>query len=190
MFEFKTDCKEYIEQHLRMTEREGIEDLISYMNECGFYTAPASTKFHGASEGMLAKHSINVMMAALTLAHTWLTKEEFDTMKDSIIICGLLHDLGKAGQFGKPFYVDNILKKGRSEAQPYKTNDDLMSIDHEVASVVEIQKYIELTEDEQRTILWHNGLYGNFKYQIPGKESRLYMIIHFADMWASRVMER
>jgi hypothetical protein len=28
-----------------------------------------------------------------------------------------------------------------------------------------------------------------FKYEIPGKETILYMLIHFADMWASRVIE-
>ena len=99
-----------------------------------------------------------------------------------------MHDLGKAGQFDKPLYVDNVLKKGRSEAQPFKINDDLMTLDHEIVSVIEASKYIELTEEEQRAIAWHNGLYGTFKYQIAGKETPLYMIIHFADMWASRVI--
>ena len=64
-----------------------------------------------------------------------------------------------------------------------------MTLDHELVSVIEASKYIKLTEDEQMAIAWHNGLYGLFKYQIAGKETPLYMIIHFADMWASRVME-
>ena len=45
------------------------------------------------------------------------------------------------------------------------------------------------TEEEQQAILWHNGLYGPFKYEIQGNETLLYMILHFADLWSSRVTE-
>jgi 23S rRNA maturation-related 3'-5' exoribonuclease YhaM len=181
--------KEQIEHLLRQTKRDGIEDLLNYMDKAGFYTSPASTKYHGASEGALAVHSLNVCNAAIDLATAWCGENWVDNNINSIVICALLHDLGKAGQFNKPLYVDNILKKGRSEAQPFKINDELMTLDHEIVSVIEASKYIELTEDEQRAIAWHNGLYGTFKYQIAGKETPLYMIIHFADMWASRVIE-
>ena len=183
------DIKKEIEHLLRQTKRDGIEDLLNYMDNAGFYKAPASTKYHGASEGALAVHSLNVFNCALDLATAWCGENWVDNNISSIVICALLHDLGKAGQFNKPYYVDNILKKGRSEAQPFKINDELMTLDHEIVSVIEASKYIELTEDEQRAIAWHNGLYGTFKYQIAGKETPLYMIIHFADMWASRVVE-
>lgn len=184
------EIKKTIEQWLKITNRKGINKLLKYMEESGFYFAPASSKFHGASEGMLAEHSLNVMIYALDLAKAWLSEGEAMRMRDSIIISALLHDLGKAGQFNKPLYVENMLKKGRSEAQPYKKNTDLMTLDHEIVSVIEASKYIELTEDEQLAIAWHNGLYGNFKYEIQGKETPLYMIIHFADLWASRVVEK
>lgn len=182
------DTKKEVEELLKMTKRDGVENLLKYMDEAGFYTAPASTKYHGAVEGALAVHSLNVCKAALYLAEAWLGDISED-LRNSIIICSILHDLGKAGQFNKPLYVDNILKKGRSEAQPFKTNPELITLDHEVVSVIEASKYIDLTEDEQRAIAWHNGLYGLFKYQIPGKETPLYMILHFADLWASRVIE-
>ena len=181
--------QEFIENLLRGTNRDGIEELLEFMKEQGFYTAPASTKFHGAYEGALAEHSINVYNNAVAIAKS-LSFEWFVDNADSIGIVSLLHDLGKAGQYGKPYYIENILKSGRSNAQPYKTNDDLLFIPHEVASVVEASRFIRLTEDEQRAILWHNGLYGAFKYDIQGKETPLYMVLHFADMWASRVDER
>jgi 23S rRNA maturation-related 3'-5' exoribonuclease YhaM len=182
--------KEEIEEWLLGTKREGIEDLVAYLDEIGFYDAPASTKYHGAAHGALATHSINVMDCARSLAITWCGKKWYQAHQDSITICALLHDLGKAGQFGKPLYVENVLKKGPSEAQPFKINTDLMTLPHEVVSIIEATKFIDLTEDEQRAIAWHNGLYGIFKYDIQGKENELYMIIHFADMWASRVVER
>ena len=120
---------------------------------------------------------------------------------DSCIICALLHDLGTCGDFGKPGYVPNMLK-GRatkanpnpvpvqSEAKPFEVNKELAPVDHEIRSVKIAARFIELTEEEELAILWHNGLYGNFRYQIPGKETPLYILLNFADMWASRVMEK
>ena len=182
--------KETIENMLRSTEREGIEDLIAYMDKAGFYDAPASTKYHGAYCGALAEHSLNVYNLAFDLATAWLGREWVNDNLNSIIICALLHDLGKAGQYNKPLYVDNILKTGQSKAQPFKTNDDLMTLDHEIVSVIEASKYIQLTEEEQHAIAYHNGLYTAIgKFNLQGKERPLQMILHFADLWASRVVE-
>lgn len=182
--------KAKITKLLLATKREGIEDLIAYLDEVDFFEAPASTQFHGAYDGALAEHSMNVLEYADKLASKWLSKEDYKAIYPSIVICALLHDLGKCGQFGKPLYVPNILKSGKpSDTKPYETNKDLMTLPHEVVSCIEATKFIDLTEDEQRAIAWHNGLYGTFKYDIQGKETILYMIIHFADMWASRVIE-
>ena len=43
--------KERIIELLRETGREGIEDLIAYMDEYGFFRAPCSTSHHLAKEG-------------------------------------------------------------------------------------------------------------------------------------------
>lgn len=190
MAEKKDKVYETIDKLLLDTQREGIEDLLAAMVDAGFYDAPASTKYHGAYPGALAEHSLNVLNCAKTLAKAWLGKKWYEEHQNSITICALLHDVGKCGQFGKPLYVENVLKSGKtSDAQPYTTNPDLMTLPHEVVSVIEITKYIDLTEEEQRAIAWHNGLYGLFKYDIQGKEDELYMIIHFSDMWASRILE-
>lgn len=182
---------EKITELLLSTKREGIESLLEYMEKAGFYNAPASTKYHGAINGALAVHSINVYECMKKLAVALLGEEWTNNHIDSIIICSLLHDLGKAGQFGKPLYVDNVLKSGNiSSSQPFKTNSELMTLPHEITSVIEISKYIQLTEEEQRAIAWHNGLYGAFKYDIQGKEDELYMLLHWADMWASRILEK
>lgn len=182
--------KDEIKNLLLSTKREGMEDLIEYLESIGFFTAPASTQFHGAYEGALAEHSLNVFKLACEMACKWLGVEEYKKICGSVIICALLHDVGKCGQFGKQLYVPNVLKSGKlSDAKPYERNKDLMTLPHEIVSCIEITKYIDLTEDEQLAIAWHNGLYGAFKYDIQGKETPLYMIIHFADMWVSRVVE-
>lgn len=187
---------------LMKTGREGMSELIAWMEENGFFESPCSGGYHLAKEGGLLEHSMNVLTVMQNTVFS-LQGEEALIKKhwDSIVICSLLHDLGKCGDHGKPGYVPNMVKDGRptkaepeqkykqSESKPFEVNKDLYPIDHEIRSVKIASRYIELTEDEELAILWHNGLYGNFKYQIQGKETPLYLLLHFADMWASRVME-
>lgn len=185
------DNKKYVVDRLLETGREGMEDLIDAMEDWGFFTAPASGSFHLACEFGLLQHTRNVMEMAEKIGTTLLGAYEFDKIYNSVIISAALHDLGKCGQFGKPEYIPNVLKSGKaSDAKPYKKNSDLLPVDHEIRSVAMAQMYIDLTEDEQFAILYHNGMYGPLKYSLQGNETPLYMILHWADMWASRVIEK
>lgn len=177
---------------LLKTEREGMADLLQYIAECGFLTAPCSGGHHLSKEGGLLEHSINVLHCAEKISVALIGGKNLDKpMKDSIAICALLHDLGKMGQFEKPNYIPNILKSGeQSSSKPYVTNPDLLPVDHEIRSIAIASMFIDLTEEEQFAILYHNGMYGNLKYALSGNETQLYMIIHWADMWASRVIEK
>lgn len=160
--------------------------LIGHMEDDGFFEAPCSGANHLAVHGGLARHSLNVLTIMQKLN---LSLEGRATYKD-IILCSLLHDLGKMGDHGKPNYVPNFLKSGAiSTAKPYCTTEDLPYMDHEVRSLMIAERYITLTAEQEQAILYHNGLYGSFKYQIPGKETPLYLLLHFADMWASHVTE-
>lgn len=182
---------------LRDTKRTGIDRLIEHMEQSGFFEAPCSGQYHLAKTGGLAEHSLNVCYIAHELNATFGTP----VYLDNLTIVSLLHDLGKCGQFEKPEYIPNMIKDGKptkaepeqkykqSESKPYEKNKSLLPVDHEVRSIVIASQYIQLTEDEQFAILMHNGLYGPFKYELQGKETPLYMILHFADMWASRVVE-
>ncbi len=187
---------------LMKTGREGMSELIAWMEENGFFESPCSGGYHLAKEGGLLEHSMNVYKTMMDMSIAIEGSEDLVTKHwGSIAICALLHDLGKCGDHGKPGYVPNMVKDGRptkaepeqkykqSESKPFEVNKDLYPIDHEIRSVKIASRYIDLTEDEELAILWHNGLYGNFKYQIQGKETPLYMLLHFADMWASRVIE-
>lgn len=191
--------REKIVNILMGTKRANMEKLIGWMDTNGFFTAPCSGSFHLAYEGGLAEHSLNVMEQALKLAET-LDGEWKMLNRDSVIIASLLHDLGKTGQFGKANYVPNMLK-GRatkanpdpvpkqSEKKPYITNPDLLYVDHEIRSIQIASQFIELTEDESYAILNHNGMYSNLRYAYSGKETPLNLVVHWADMWAARVIE-
>ena len=56
-------------------------------------------------------------------------------------------------------------------------------------SLISVTLFIDLTEDEEWAILCHDGLYDFMKYDMQGHETQLSMIIHWADMWASKVLE-
>ena len=172
---------------LLSTKRQGMRDLLIDMEKGGFFTAPCSSKFHLCKEGGLLEHSLNVYDTMKELAESLTVGAEITD--ENIIICALLHDLGKMGQFGKPNYVENILKTGISKAQPYKTNPDLLYIPHEIRSISIAKEHIALTEQEEFAILYHNGLYGDLKYAYNGKETELSMLLHMADLWCCRVTE-
>lgn len=194
--------QQIIKEALLSTKRDGMEDLIDYMEQIGFFTAPCSGAYHLCKEGGLVEHTVNVITYAEKLANTLLGKKNIsEEFHNAIIISAALHDLGKAGQFGKPNYVPNMIKSKKknpetgdydlvqSTAKPFETNKELLPVDHEIRSITMASMFIDLTEDEQYAILYHNGLYGNLKYVISGHETPLYMIVHWADMWASYVIE-
>lgn len=183
------DKKERIQNLLIETGRTGIRNLLDWMDENGFYYAPCSSKYHLSTPGGLAEHSLNVLGHALSLLEAFYGADPDDINEEfinSIIICSLLHDLGKTGQFGKANYIMTHGEEPGSIA--FKGNKDLAYIPHEVRSIAIASQFIDLTEEEQFAILYHNGLYGELK-SIKGNETPLYMILHFADMWASRVTE-
>lgn len=187
---------------LKKTGREGIGDLIAYMEEAGFFTAPASGGNHSFGDGGLAEHSLNVLHIAEKFSVVLFGgKEITDEIRNSVVIAALLHDLGKCGDYGKQMYVPNMIKDGRptqkepeqkykqSEAKPWKRNPGLLPLDHATRSIKLATLFIDLTEDEEFAIRYHDGLYETANYGVKGHETQLYMILHWADMWSSRVLE-
>lgn len=186
------EAKEIIIAYLKNTNRPGIDNLLNWMDQNGFYDAPCSSRYHLAKRGGLAEHSLNVCRIACSLVESLFVAENkpfSQAFIDSVVICALLHDLGKAGQFGKQNYIERNEDHPECNFKPFEYNKDLLYIPHEVRNIAIASQFIELSEEEQFAILYHNGLYGELK-SIRGKETELYMILHFADMWASRVTEK
>lgn len=200
------DNKAYVVDHLLATGREGMKELTDYMDEIGFFHAPCSGGNHLYCEFGLVQHTRNVMMAAENIGYALLGKTEYEKIRDSVMIVSALHDLGKCGDFGKALYVPNLIKNKKykktdpesgpeyvqSTAKPYERNKELTNIPHAFKSVIIAERWIDLTEDEEYAIMYHDGLYdretGGYAI-IPGHETPLLLILHWADMWASRVVE-
>ena len=184
------DNKQYVVDSLLSTNRPGMEDLIDYMTECGFFEAPCSSQFHLATKFGLVHHTRNVMVTAERIGVTLLGGAEYNKIQESVIIAAGLHDLGKMGQFEKPLYSVKRLKDGSVGKIPFEQNKELLPVDHEIRSVAIASMFIDLTEEEQFAILYHNGLYGTVgRYSLQSHETQLYLIVHTADLWCSRFVE-
>ena len=82
------DVRAKIVATLRATGREGVEEVIDYMDRNGFYTARCHK--HHRYQGGLADHSWEVFQHALSLS-----KRDGDIDRESLAICALLHDFCK-----------------------------------------------------------------------------------------------
>ncbi|WP_130807671.1 HD domain-containing protein [Senegalia massiliensis] len=161
-------------------------ELLDFLDKNNYFTAPSSSRYHGAEEEGNLKHSLKVADCALDLNH----QMNFGLSQESIIIVALFHDLGKCKYYGQDNYIENILKSGKkSSTKPYTHNPERRGVPHEIASIHMISKFIELSQEEMFAILHHNGMYGDLKYQLQGNETKLQTLIHFADLWSSRFLE-
>ena len=80
------DNKKYVVDRLLATKREGMEDLIGYMEQIGFFEAPCSGGNHLACQFGLVHHSRNVMMAAENIGYALLGKVKYEEIRDSVIM--------------------------------------------------------------------------------------------------------
>lgn len=174
---------------LRTTNRDGIEELIRYLQEeTDFFTAPASTKYHGAFESGLLMHSINVC-AELNLDPN---SKVYPT--ETLIIVALLHDICKANCYRTE--KRNVKENGGwVEKQIYVFEDEL-PLGHGEKSLYLASKFIKLSDEEAAAIRWHMGAFDNaFRGGDRGLNAAyekypLAVLLHMADMRATYLVER
>ena len=135
-------------------KREGVEELIGYLEKSDFFTAPASARFHCDHEGGLCEHSLNVFYRLRKVVLD--EYGNFDTIsEESIAICGLLHDLCKIDFYKVDFR--NVKENGEWVQKPYYSVDEKLPYGHGEKSVYIINGFIRLTREEAIAINWHMG---------------------------------
>ena len=177
--------EEFIEL-LRSTKRDGIEDLINFIEKTDFFTAPASTRFHGDYEGGLLEHSMKVYDIFKHKAKNNVMGMEWSD--DTLIIMALLHDICKVN-FYKVDYRNAKNERGEWEKVPYYTVDDTIPYGHGEKSVMMITEYIKLTPEEKYAIRWHMGFTEpKEQYNTIGSAFKRYpiaLLLHEADLEAT-----
>ena len=143
------EMKEQFIELLKSTNREGIDNLINFLEKTDFFEAPASTRFHGDYKGGLVEHSMKVYEILKEKVKNAST--EINVSEDTIIITALLHDICKVN------YRNAKNELGVWEKVPYYTIDDQIPYGHGEKSVMMLTEYIKLTPEEKYAIRWHMG---------------------------------
>lgn len=184
--------KELILTLLNSVERDGMKELIEWLEQSDFFTAPASTKYHGNYEGGLAEHSINVFnnLCGILKQHNLPEPYRYDT----VIVSSLLHDLCKVNFYKKG--TRNVKENGQwVTKETWEIDEKFPCGDHSDKSIIIIQQFIKLKPEEILAIRSHMGA---FDSAVKGGSgflnkifdcSKLAVCLHLADMMASYLDE-
>ena len=140
---------------------------MEWLESTDFFTAPASTRFHGAYEGGLVEHSVNVF-------------NRLGRNDETGAIVALLHDVCKAN-FYTVSYRNVKNEYGVWEKVPYYTIDDKLPLGHGSKSVIIIQKFMKLTDEEIFAINFHMGDYTDANTSKAFSMFPLAVLLHNAD---------
>lgn len=156
--------KDRIIRLLRSTNREGMDNVIDYLETNDFFEMPSSLLRHHNWEGGLAQHCLGV--------YERLSKTGEDLPEDSKIITTLLHDICKAGKIYKD--KDNEWKE--------RKEGELEIPGHGNRSVKILEKLgLEISQEEKRAIRWHMG--GWKIGEKPKEEIRDFFATKKSDLW-------
>lgn len=134
--------------------RPGSAELLEYLKSTDFFIAPASTRFHGAYEGGLMQHGVNVWNQFCRLVHAY--KDIVSAPTESAAIVSLLHDLCKIGCYKTE--MRNAKENGVWIQKPYYTFvEDFPYGGHGSKSVFLIQRFMTLSDEEAVAINCHMG---------------------------------
>ena len=183
----------FIETFKENIKREGADRVLDYLEGTDFFTAPASTRFHGAHPGGLLIHSLNVYYCLKDYLSRERTKEiyKMDYSDETIAIVSLLHDVCKINVYKESFR--NVKdENGVWQKVPCYEFDDKMPYGHGEKSVYILNGYMRLTREEAFAIRYHMGFSGLEDKNTVGRvmeQFPLAFALCTADMEASYYME-
>ena len=161
-----------------------MKNIIDCLDSIGFFTQPASTRFHGAYEGGLFDHSLQVTKELIKLTDSlhlqW-------SRKGSPVIIGMFHDLCKTDLYE----VKSLQQDGDKMCVEYKYSEtpSLWGSGHGSKSVLIASTIIQLTPEEVACIRYHMGAYEKDEWDNLDVAIRRFNNVlwtHTADMVASK----
>ena len=76
-------------------KREGVEELLNYLDSTDFFEAPASTRYHLCEDGGLVQHSLNVYENLVKVIEFLKTFDSnIEVNEESIVLTALFHENG------------------------------------------------------------------------------------------------
>lgn len=173
----------------KSVSRTGVESLVKMLLDSDFFTAPASTRFHGDYEGGLCEHSIHVWEELMRLLSVY---PEVNVTGESAAIVSLLHDVCKIGCYKQE--LRNVKVDGRWVQRPYYVfSEDFAYGGHGSKSVFVVQQHIVLTAQEAVAINCHMGPWdrscGDYSLGTAYESNHLAWLLHVADEAATYIRE-
>lgn len=187
--------EEFIEIYRENIRREGADKLLEYLMSpsSDFFTAPASTRYHGAYEGGLVEHSLNVYECLCDYLARERIQELYgiEASEETVAIVSLLHDICKMNFYKKSFR--NVKdENGVWNKVPTYEIDDRLPYGHGEKSVYIVSGFMRLTREEAFAIRYHMGFSGNEEARDVGKAFEMFPLafaLSTADMEASYFLE-
>ena len=188
---------------LRETKREGLDRVISQLEELGFFSAPASSRFHLCRPGGLVEHSLNVYDTAIFLREQIISRKPElaeELPLDSVAICALLHDTCKTD-----IYKEGIQSRKNSDGYwekylGYSVDYNMgLPLGHGEKSVILLLSWgLLLTPEEMLAIRWHMNAWDlpmqspehKESFNVAKARTPLLTLIQSADSIAAGIMER
>ena len=169
--------------------RNGLTDLMAWLEGTDFYTAPASTRYHGAYEMGLLQHSLNVYVQLKQLC-AWYNQTEISP--ESIAIVALFHDFCKIGMYKTELRWRKDDNNQWEQYATWKHDEDFAYGGHGSKSVYLVQNFMKLSPDEASAINCHMGAWDRSDYGNPSEvynRNALAWLLHVADEAATYMME-
>lgn len=194
--QIRTAKEEFIRVYTENIHREGADKLLEFLlNEAqsDFFTAPASTRFHGSHEGGLCEHSLNVYYCLKDYLSRERAKETYNMeySDETIAIVTLLHDICKTNVYKES--TRNKKVDGQWIQVPYYEFDDQLPYGHGEKSVYMIAAFMKLSDEEAFAIRYHMGFSGSDPVGNVGKAFEMYPLafaVSTADMEATYFCEK
>ncbi|MGD9560401.1 MAG: hydrolase [Oscillospiraceae bacterium] len=187
MPDYKEQFISLFNQHV---SRAGSQELLGWMHTTDFFTAPASTRYHGACEGGLVMHSVNVCQVLFQRFG------DAGENPESLALCGLLHDLCKANFYKPGFRNVKDDETGTWSKVPTFTVQDAFPYGHGEKSVFLIERFVRLKPAEAVAIRWHMGGFddavrgGSYAISEAWRSYPLGVMLHMADLEATYLLEK
>ena len=187
---------QFIAIYNQYIKREGADKLLEFLTSkaSDFFTAPASTRFHGSYPGGLVEHSLNVFECLCDYLSREKTKTDYKMNYDmeSIAIVSLLHDICKVNCY-KPGTRNVKDENGIWQSVPTFEYDDKLPYGHGEKSVYIITGYMKLTREEAFAIRYHMGFSGTEDKRAVSESFEMFPLafaLATADMEATFFLEK
>jgi len=180
--------QEFQDLAFKYINRDGIYDLMNWLEDTDFFTAPASIRFHGCWEGGLVQHSLNVYVMLKKLCK-WF---DCDATDETIALVSLFHDVCKAGCYKVEMRWRKNSNNQWEQYPTYAFKEDFAYGGHGSKSVFLIQTFMPLDPIEASAINCHMGQWDSTTYSNPTEvycRNKLAWLLHVADEAADFIME-